>query len=703
MKTYKIILASMILLAILTLGAVSAEDNATVDSLAADDVDDSISASQDELQASSADDSILSAKKDSGMTVDFVTQDSDEGIYKIDEQEDISADVYNQDYLRVKFPSKVSGKLSLYIDDAFKADRNITAKTHYLFANDVKYNLTEGSHSWMMKYSGDASYSAKTLKGTFALNLKNDTDLKIGFVSQDENGKIYEIDENRDIFVNDHDSDYIMVKMPERISGKLSLYIDKKLSATREITGKTHYLFINSKIYNLSEGNHTWKIRYSGDDDHRPKVMNGTFTLNPADPSFVKKDSKMQAYIVTKDLIDSSVYKINATNDIGQDTKGNDYFKIQFPKYVSGTLSLYIDGKLKAEKKISKKTHYMYVNVESYNLNSGNHKWEIRYSGDDEYNSSSQTGTFTLHKVSKILKPSKTTTMTVVKTKNYKKKTAIKKYYVTLKSNKKALKKVYVYLTITGKKYKKTFYAKTNANGVATIKIKGLTKKGSYTGTLKFKGNKNYPAVKNTLKIKIDKKTCKITAKKKTVTVKTKPVLGSTSDYSYNGFVDVSEAYDLLNAFRAEKGVWVWNPDNVTKTYYNTNSSNALEALEVNTEFERTAQIRALELVEKYSHTRPDGNSCWTVYPNEVDVYYPSGENIARGHTSCKKVIEAWTELNDPYDGQGHRRNMLNPVSQYIGIAGFKLDGVIYWVQSFGLDYNNERFIDMIKWREQFP
>jgi len=48
MKTYKIILASMILLAILTLGAVSAEDNATVDSLAADDVDDSISASQDE-------------------------------------------------------------------------------------------------------------------------------------------------------------------------------------------------------------------------------------------------------------------------------------------------------------------------------------------------------------------------------------------------------------------------------------------------------------------------------------------------------------------------------------------------------------------------------------------------------------------------------------------------------------------------------
>jgi hypothetical protein len=46
---------------------------------------------------------------------------------------------------------------------------------------------------------------------------------------------------------------------------------------------------------------------------------------------------------------------------------------------------------------------------------------------------------------------------------------------------------------------------------------------------------------------------------------------------------------------------------------------------------------------------------------------------------------------------------MLNPVSQYIGIAGFKLGGVIYWVQSFGLDYNNERFKAMIKWREQFP
>ena len=141
----------------------------------------------------------------------------------------------------------------------------------------------------------------------------------------------------------------------------------------------------------------------------------------------------------------------------------------------------------------------------------------------------------------------------------------------------------------------------------------------------------------------------------------------------------------------------------MTKTYYNTNSSNALEALEVNTEFERTAQIRALELVEKFSHTRPDGNSCWTVYPNEVDVYYPSGENLAMGQTSCKEVIEDWKEINDPYEDQGHRRNMLNPVSQYIGIAGFKLDGVIYWVQSFGLDYSNERFIAMSEWRKQFP
>lgn len=687
MRINKLFLVGLILLTIFTLSAVSAEDNMTTDSMTVDGIDDSIhepvTENIEEKLESNIDDTILSAKKDSNMSVDFVTQDYDKKIYTIDEETDISADNYNQDYFRVKFPNKVTGNLSLYIDNKFMSDKKITGKTHYLYVNDKGYNLTAGNHTWMMKYSGDANYSSKSLRGTFVLNLKNELNIKTSFIKQDEDGKIHIIDENKDIFVNDHDSDYIRVKLANKTEGKLSLYIDKKLVSNREITGKTHYLFVNSKSYNLSEGNHTWKIRYSGDDSYRPAVLNGTFTLNPPSETFTKKNSKMEVYIVTKD--DESIYLTDAEKEIGENTQGNDYFKVKFPKQVSGTLSLYIDGDLKSEKKISKKTHYLYANIKEYNLTVGKHNWEIKYSGDDEYKSSSENGTFTLNKIADVNKQKASTKMTVSKSKTYKTKTYTKSYKVTLKSDKKAIKKVYVYLTIKNKKYKKTFSAKTNTKGVATIKIKGLTKKGTYTATLSFKGNRNYNAVKNTLNIKITKSKCKITAKNNVVVNKSKPNVNVTPNTTFDGFIDVSEAFQLLNEFRAEKNVWHYTEDN-GKAYYNTNPSNTLNPLENNTLFENTAKLRAKELVKSFSHTRPDGNDTWTAYPNKTDGYHPTGENIAKGHKTCKDVIEAWKEsTKTTWKEQGHRINMLNPKSEVVGIAGYKFNGTIYWVQSFGM------------------
>ena len=686
MKFRKIFLASMILLAILTVSAACAAEDISADDLAVEEIDDSISESVneeigDEILQSSADESVLSAKKDSEMEVDFVTQDDDKEIYPIDETNDISADTYNNAYLRVKFPNKVTGNLSLYIDNDFKAQKAVSSKVHYFFANAEKYNLTAGSHSWEMKYTGDANYTSASQKGTFNVTLKNESGINISFVKQDDNGNISTIDENKDIYVNDHDSDYIMVRFPKKVSGTLSLYIDKKLMAEKEITGKTHYLFVNTKSYNLSEGNHTWKLRYTGDDNCKAEVLYGNFTLNPASDSFVKKNPKMQVLLV-------GVAYSNETTDEIDSKDATEYFKVKFPKEVSGTLSLYIDGKLMREKKITAKTHYMYANLEDYKISKGTHTWEIRYTGDDEYASSSSNGTFEVTTLSKKVKiQKKTPTMTVSKTKTYKAKLYTKKYTVTMKVNKKALKKVNVVLTIKGKNYKKTIKTKTNNKGVATFNIKGLKKAGSYTGVVKYGGSKNYKAVSTKLTIKITKKTCKITRGKKTVSEKVEYKTETVTSEDYNGFIDVSEAYELLNAFRAEKGVWQWNEDNVGKTYFNTNASNTLKTLEISQIFEDVAKTRAMELVQKYSHTRPDGNDTWTAYPGLGSGYYPTGENIAMGQKDCKEVTDAWIEADKLYEKQGHRRNMLKPTSDYVGIAGYKYNGVIYWVQSFGMDF----------------
>ncbi len=150
-------------------------------------------------------------------------------------------------------------------------------------------------------------------------------------------------------------------------------------------------------------------------------------------------------------------------------------------------------------------------------------------------------------------------------------------------------------------------------------------------------------------------------------------------------FIDVNDAYVYMNEFRTQNGVWQWNEDDTTKTYFNTDDANKLQPLARDINLENTAKIRAKEIAESFSHMRPDGTSCFTAFP---DGLYAMGENIAYGQINCKDVTEAWKETNDPYDGQGHRRNMLDSSFNCVGIAGYKLNGVIYWVQDFGNSNN---------------
>ena len=146
-------------------------------------------------------------------------------------------------------------------------------------------------------------------------------------------------------------------------------------------------------------------------------------------------------------------------------------------------------------------------------------------------------------------------------------------------------------------------------------------------------------------------------------------------------FVDASEAYDLLNRFRCEEGVWQWNSDDATKTEFNTNDTIWLYPMVRDVELEETAKIRAKELYEQFSHYRPDGTICFTAFPENLTSY---GENIARAYSTAESVTEAWKETDEPYEEQGHRRNMLNANFNRVGIAGYKVNGFIYWVQDFG-------------------
>lgn len=106
----------------------------------------------------------------------------------------------------------------------------------------------------------------------------------------------------------------------------------------------------------------------------------------------------------------------------------------------------------------------------------------VTFAGDDTYKSSIGT--------SKVVVSKKATKITAPK-KSFKAKVKTKKVKITLKSGSTVLKSKKITLKVNGK----TYTAKTNSKGVATIKVTKLTKKGTFTYTVKFAGDKAYKAI----------------------------------------------------------------------------------------------------------------------------------------------------------------------------------------------------------------
>ena len=100
--------------------------------------------------------------------------------------------------------------------------------------------------------------------------------------------------------------------------------------------------------------------------------------------------------------------------------------------------------------------------------------------------------------------------------------------------------------------------------------------------------------------------------------------------------------------------------------------------LQLSEELTDKADLRAEEIVELFSHTRPDSSSCFTVLRGMR--YNTCGENIAAGSPTPERVVEQWM------DSQGHRENILNPAFKYLGV-GYCYDEnseyTHYWVQLF--------------------
>ena len=190
--------------------------------------------------------------------------------------------------------------------------------------------------------------------------------------------------------------------------------------------------------------------------------------------------------------------------------------------------------------------------------------------------------------------------------------------------------------------------------------------------------------------------------KKDEVTTKVEKKYGTTITYTttttYNYYSDNSKEkvgektttnidYSTFNATTAEM-----KPE--AKTLYQQNVNELKEVLkyvnqyrsEVSVSplvFDETlsilATVRAIEMgwSNNFSHTRPNGESCFQILEEEGIKPGAAGENIAFGYANAAAVSEGWKQ------SQGHYENMISTYFGHIGIGKAVVNGKIYWVQIF--------------------
>lgn len=124
------------------------------------------------------------------------------------------------------------------------------------------------------------------------------------------------------------------------------------------------------------------------------------------------------------------------------------------------------------------------------------------------------------------------------------------------------------------------------------------------------------------------------------------------------GYVNNSYAFEILDIVNAER------------------AKEGLSPLTMDQELMNTATQRVFETAIYFSHTRPNGGDCFTIFPS-YSGNYTVGENIADGYSSPEDVMNGW--MNSP----GHHANIMNSGFTAIGIGVVNCGGRYYYTQCF--------------------
>ncbi len=154
------------------------------------------------------------------------------------------------------------------------------------------------------------------------------------------------------------------------------------------------------------------------------------------------------------------------------------------------------------------------------------------------------------------------------------------------------------------------------------------------------------------------------------------------SDTDYNEYKEISK--DDINEYDSITINNIQNEntytDLINEVYEITNNYRSLvgvSSLTLDSSLVEAANIRAKELSDSFSHTRPNGSSCFTVLSELGISYGTAGENIAAGYSSSQSVMEGWRSSS------GHYQNIISSKFKKIGIGVNIINNQYYWVQIF--------------------
>jgi uncharacterized protein YkwD len=105
------------------------------------------------------------------------------------------------------------------------------------------------------------------------------------------------------------------------------------------------------------------------------------------------------------------------------------------------------------------------------------------------------------------------------------------------------------------------------------------------------------------------------------------------------------------------------------------------DPLRINEQLDLAADLHTLDQasMNNMSHTGSSGSTMGDRIKDAGYVFSTAGENVAYGFTDAATVMNGWM------NSEGHRRNILNPDYQEIGIGYAQgSDGRAFWTQDFG-------------------